>query len=48
MGSQEPLTPQRKGADEMELIAGFVQLLGEFSCVFNAQSFPIFVELMTG
>ena len=32
----------------MELIAGFVLLLEEFRGVFNAQSFPIFVELMTG
>lgn len=32
----------------MELIAGFRSLLEEFRDVFNAQSFPIFVELMTG
>lgn len=32
----------------MELIPGFVSLLEELRCVFNAQSFPIFVELMTG
>lgn len=32
----------------MELIPGFVSLLEEFREVFNAQSFPIFVELMTG
>ena len=32
----------------MELIPGFVLLLGEFGGVFNVQSFPIFVELMTG
>ena len=32
----------------MELIPGFVSLLEEFVGVFNAQSFPIFVELMTG
>jgi hypothetical protein len=32
----------------MELIPGFVLLLGEFGGIFNAQSFPIFVELMTG
>ena len=32
----------------MELIAGFVSLLEELRVVFNAQSFPIFVELMTG
>ncbi len=32
----------------MELIPGFVSLLVEFREVFNVQSFPIFVELMTG
>lgn len=32
----------------MELIQGFQSLLEEFRAVFNAQSFPIFVELMTG
>ena len=32
----------------MELTQSFVFLLGEFRTVFNAQSFPIFVELMTG
>jgi len=32
----------------MELIEGFASLLEEFRGVFNAQSFPIFVELMTG
>ena len=32
----------------MELIQGFQLLLEEFRGVFNAQSFPIFVELMTG
>jgi hypothetical protein len=32
----------------MELIPGFVSLLEEFRGVFNVQSFPIFVELMTG
>lgn len=32
----------------MELIPGFVLLLGELRGVFNVQSFPIFVELMTG
>jgi hypothetical protein len=32
----------------MELITGFVSLLEELREVFNAQSFPIFVELMTG
>lgn len=32
----------------MELIAGFRSLLEEFRSVFNAQSFPIFMELMTG
>jgi hypothetical protein len=32
----------------VELIAGFRSLLEEFEVVFNAQSFPIFVELMTG
>jgi hypothetical protein len=32
----------------MELTKGFVSLLEGFREVFNAQSFPIFVELMTG
>ena len=32
----------------MELIPRFVSLLEEFRGVFNVQSFPIFVELMTG
>ena len=32
----------------MELTVGFVSLLEEFRDVFNAQSLPIFVELMTG
>ncbi|RMD58692.1 hypothetical protein D6833_12625 [Candidatus Parcubacteria bacterium] len=32
----------------MELIHGFVSLLEELQDVFNVQSFPIFVELMTG
>lgn len=32
----------------MELIPEFVSLLEEFRGVFNVQSFPIFVELMTG
>jgi hypothetical protein len=32
----------------VELIPGFRSLLVEFRDVFNAQSFPIFVELMTG
>ena len=32
----------------MELTQGFVKLLNEFRPVFNVQSFPIFVELMTG
>jgi len=32
----------------MELIPGFVSLLEELRGVFNVQSFPIFVELMTG
>jgi hypothetical protein len=32
----------------MELIPGFLSLLEEFRGVFNVQSFPIFVELMTG
>jgi hypothetical protein len=32
----------------MELTQGFVSLLEEFREVFNVQSFPIFVELMTG
>lgn len=32
----------------MELIVGFVSLLDELRDVFNAQSFPIFVALMTG
>jgi hypothetical protein len=32
----------------MELTQGFNALLEVFRCVFNAQSFPIFVELMTG
>ncbi len=32
----------------MELIPGFVSLLEEFRAVFNAQSYPIFLELMTG
>ena len=32
----------------MELIPGFVSLLEEVRVVFNAQSYPIFVELMTG
>jgi CHASE2 domain-containing sensor protein len=32
----------------MELIPGFVSLPEEFREVFNVQSFPIFVELMTG
>jgi hypothetical protein len=32
----------------MELTGGFVSLLEELRAVFNAQSFPIFVELMTG
>jgi hypothetical protein len=32
----------------MEFIAGLRSLLEEFREVFNAQSFPIFVELMTG
>jgi hypothetical protein len=35
-------------ADAMELIGGFRSLLEELRGVFNAQSFPIFVELMTG
>ena len=35
-------------AEEMKLIPGFVLLLEEFGGVFNAQSFSIFVELMTG
>ena len=32
----------------MELTPGFVSLLEELRGVFNVQSFPIFVELMTG
>jgi hypothetical protein len=32
----------------MDLTQGFVSLLEELRAVFNAQSFPIFVELMTG
>jgi len=32
----------------MEFIPGFVSLLEEFRGVFNVQSFPIFVELVTG
>jgi len=32
----------------MELTPGFVSLLEGFREVFNVQSFPIFVELMTG
>lgn len=32
----------------MELTTGFAQLLDPLRCVFNVQSFPIFVELMTG
>ena len=35
-------------AEEMELTPGFVLLLEEFRDVFNARSFLIFMELMTG